>query len=261
MRPPTILRQKVQKYQKFDDIDLEDDLSNHGSSAGAPTPKWWKISKWIGNVVLFTWMKPLLELGNEQPLDFSDLYELSAHDQAEHINDSFNVAWNKQLTKESPSIVLAYVHAFGLPFFMAGGLKLIHDSLLFSGPYLLNRIISFLDDPSQPLSTGLYLVTALFITNALMSLCLRQYFFRCFRVGLRLRSAVITSIFAKSLVISPGVLGRRSIGEISNMMSADSTRLQNLVSYLHAVWFTFLQMGLALYFLWQLVGVACLGGI
>jgi ATP-binding cassette, subfamily C (CFTR/MRP), member 1 len=250
------------KYNKFDEEESADiehqglhKLPQNDSSVLGTL-------KEIGDTTLFMWMKPVLELGNRQPLDFADLLELNPEDQAETVNEQFQRAWNLQLTtKEIPSIIMAYAHAFGYPFYLAGGLKLIHDLLIFSGPYFLNKIIYFLDDPSQPLSVGLTYVALLFLTNCLMSLCLRQYFFRCFKVGMRLRSAVIASVFTKALAISAGVLSRRSIGEITNLMSVDSTRLQNLVSYLHAVWFTFLQMTLALYFLWQQVGVACLGGV
>jgi ATP-binding cassette, subfamily C (CFTR/MRP), member 1 len=76
-----------------------------------------------------------------------------------------------------------------------------------------------------------------------------------------LRSAVVTSVFSKALLISAGVLGRRTVGEISNLMSVDSTRLQTLTPYLHAIWYSFLQIALSLYFLWGQVGASCLGGI
>lgn len=251
------------KYDKFDEDYENQTYSSKG--LGRKGNDGWDIMailKEIGDTTLFMWIKPILELGNRQPLDFSDLLELNPEDQAENVNEQFQKAWNQQLTtKEIPSIVMAYAQAFGYPFYLAGLLKFIHDLLLFCGPYFLNRIIYFLDDPSQPLSVGLTFVALLFLSNAAMSLCLRQYFFRCFKVGMRLRSAVIASVFIKALAISAGVLSRRSIGEITNLMSVDSTRLQNLVSYLHAIWFSFLQMGLALYFLWQQVGVACLGGV
>ena len=45
------------------------------------------------------------------------------------------------------------------------------------------------------------------------------------------------------------------------MMSVDSTRLQSLTPYLHAIWYSFLQIALSLYFLWGQVGASCLGGI
>lgn len=217
--------------------------------------------KSFGNTLLFFWVQPLLSLGNTQPLNLTDLYDLNKRDQASSIYDQFYEAWQIQLHKPDPSLAWAFVKSFGTPFFMAGFLKLIHDCLIFVGPILLNRIITFLDNPDKPVSLGLTYVLSLFISQVIMSLCLRQYFFWCFRCGMWLRSAVVTSVFSKALLISAGVLGRRTIGEISNLMSVDSTRLQSLTPYLHAIWYSFLQIALSLYFLWGQVGPSCLGGI
>ena len=68
------------------------------------------------------------------------------------------------------------IPAFGRFFLTAAVLKLVHDSLLFVGPQLLNALINFLNDPSEPMSTGLWYVFGLFTSNLVMSLCLRQYF-------------------------------------------------------------------------------------
>ena len=123
---------------------------------------------------------------------------------------------------------------------------------MFTNPIILGRIIRYLRS-DEPISHGLIYVTALFCSNLIMSLCLRRYFYSCFRVGLRLRSAVVTSVYAKALVLSSSELMKRSIGEITNLMSVDSTRLQDLTPYLHAIWYSFFQISLALYFLWQQV--------
>ena len=245
-------------YAKFDGGTEQNDEADFSVGGGGQ-----RTNAFCGIVdaVLFMWIKPLLELGNKRPLDPSDLFELEENDKASNVYASFTEAWQRQhAIKKEPSLVMAYARAFGMPFLMAGGLKLIHDMLIFVGPYLLNKIIHFLDDPSEPVENGLYYVLGLFAANLIMSLCLRQYFFWCYRVGMRLRSAVITSVYAKALKISVGVMSRRSVGEISNLMSVDSTRLQTLTSYLHAIWYSFIQIGLALYFLWGQLGVACLGG-
>ena len=78
---------------------------------------------------------------------------------------------------------------------------------------------------------------------------------------MRLRSSVVTSVFNKSLNLSSAALSRRSTGEISNLMSVDSTRLQDLTPYLHAIWYSFYQITIALLLLWQQVGLASLAGV
>ena len=260
---------KSSKYTSVSDIIVEEDDNETTRRSdldefGVITCSLWepiRSIKSLWNNLFFMWMKPLLKLGNSQPLNLEDLYELEKRDEASTIYDKFYESWQKQLRLPEPSLAWAFVKSFGGPFFLAGGLKLFHDCLLFVGPYLLNKIISFLDDPDKPMVLGFWYVLALFVSQFLMSICLRQYFFWCFRCGMWLRSAVVTSVFSKALLISAGVLGRRTIGEISNLMSVDSTRLQSLTPYLHAIWYSFLQIGLACYFLWGQVGPSCLGGI
>lgn len=43
------------------------------------------------------------------------------------------------------------------------------------------------------------------------------------------------------------------LGEIANLMSIDAQRLQDLTPYLHAVWYSFFQIAVALYFLYEQV--------
>ena len=70
------------------------------------------------------------------------------------------------------------------------------------------------------------------------------------------------AIYNKSLVLS---LKERHAhggpGEIANLVGIDAQRMQELMTYLHAVWYSFFQIGLAMYFLWGQVGPSCLAGV
>jgi hypothetical protein len=77
---------------------------------------------------------------------------------------------------------------------------------------------------------------------------------------MNLRSAVITSVYNKALAISAATMGRKTVGEITNLMSVDSSRLQDLTPYLHAIWYSFFQIAIAMTLLWQEMGVASLAG-
>lgn len=87
------------------------------------------------------------------------------------------------------------------------------------------------------------------------SICLRHYFYKCNSAGLRIRTAVVIAIYKKSLRLS---LKERYVrggpGQIANLVGIDAQRLQDLLTYLHAVWYSFFQIGLAMYFLWGQVG-------
>lgn len=221
----------------------------------------WYWIKRICSFLSFSWIVPLLEVGNTRRLEPSDLFPLDLHDSAEGCSEAFSKEWRAVRKNPSASLTLTFIKAFGGPFFAAGFLKLCHDSLLFVGPHILNKLILFMKDPEEPVSTGLHYVFILLITQILMSLFLRQYFWWCFRVGMRLRSAIITTVYQKTLLLAQGVLTRKSTGVISNLMSVDSTRLQDMTPYLHAVWYAAFQIAVALYLLWQQVGMASLAAI
>jgi hypothetical protein len=46
----------------------------------------------------------------------------------------------------------------------------------------------------------------------------------------------------QSLVLSSAALTRRTPGEISNLMAVDSTRMQEVTPYGHAVWYSLYQV-------------------
>lgn len=263
-----------------DDIELDqqsiaDDLatSRHGLTSGTTrndksrkssrTSADSSITLWkVWNTLTFAWMQDLLKKGYQKPLDMEDLYPLLPEDTSYIVYKRFRKAWKTQLRDiRSPSLIFAFFSAFGTPFCLAGLIKLVHDSSLFVGPLLLNHLIKFLDDPSAPSSTGFILVALLFSTNFIQSLCLRQYFWLCFRTGMNLRSAVISSVYAKTMVLSAKTLAVKTTGEITNLMAVDSSRLQDLTPYLHAIWYSAFQIVLAMSFLWQQMGVSCLAGI
>jgi hypothetical protein len=83
----------------------------------------------------FSWIRPLLELGNKRPLVPEDLGKLDSEDVSTSIYSSFKHSWDNAANKQSLPWVL--VEAFGFPFFMAGLLKLVHDSCLFLGKHQL----------------------------------------------------------------------------------------------------------------------------
>ena len=52
-----------------------------------------------------------------------------------------------------------------------------------------------------------------------------------------------------------------TVGEIVNLMSIDAQKLQEAPAYLHMLWSAPLTIGLAMYFLWQILGPATLSGL
>jgi hypothetical protein len=232
----------------------------------------------------FGWMEPMMRLGNaKQRLDPDDITHIPLPNdcQTGYLSDAFEASWKKEMerakirkkqtsSKEEgggsksratvtnsnsdhhPSLIRALFRAFGTDFLIGGFiLKFVHDSCIFVGPQVLNGLILYLGSADAPLSRGLCLTFAVTISQLCMSFCLRHYFFKCYKFGLMIRTAVVVAMYKKALVLSAGERHVRSLGEITNLMSIDAQRLQELTTYLHAIWYSFWQIGLALFFLWQ----------
>uniref|UniRef100_A0AAZ3RUT3 ABC-type glutathione-S-conjugate transporter n=1 Tax=Oncorhynchus tshawytscha TaxID=74940 RepID=A0AAZ3RUT3_ONCTS len=75
------------------------------------------------------------------------------------------------------------------------------------------------------------------------------------------KTAVMGLVYRKSLVISSAARQSCTVGEIVNLVSADTQKLMDMVVYFNAVWLAPIEIALCLYFLWQLLGPSALAGI
>lgn len=184
------------------------------------------------------------------------------------------------LLQEQRSIKRAVWRTFGTDFIIGGCYKLINDTLVFAGPLLLNLLIQFIryvcmspyhpiplnppvpsSTPQWPMWYGVCFSFALLIASMIQTVAVNTYFFRVFRVGMRARSALVAVIYEKAFQISNSGRQQFSTGEVTNFMSVDASRLQNLTPYLHMVWSAPLQIVVSLVLLYQQVGPSMFAGL
>jgi hypothetical protein len=85
---------------------------------------------------------------------------------------------------------------------------------------------------SNSVAVGFSYVVVMFVSSVTQTIVLHQYFFRMFRLGMNLRSAVIVAVYDKATTLSLTARQSRSVGQIVNLMSTDAQRLQDLTTYL-----------------------------
>ena len=266
------------------------------TTTNPPPPSNHHSSSSFWDQLLFTWFTPLLEEGYvKQTLDPDDLHLLPLPDdcQTTAVSKAFVRHWNAHTTTNDTNqddnnghrLIAALWQAYGREYMVAGGLKLVHDLCVFVGPQVLHALIVYLRTPNAPWWQGLVWTAAVTVSQLTMSLCLRHYFFLCYRTGLRVRTALVQAVTHQALHLSTAPSESASasptnndntttnnntrtrrrrpqtLGEITNLVSVDAQRLQDLPNFLHALWYSPLQIGLALIFLWQQLGAPSLGGV
>ena len=89
-------------------------------------------------------------------------------------SDQFEAAWAVETQKPNPSLIRAFSKAFGFGFTIGGFYKLGCDTLAFASPILLNYILDFVEDPSQPAWQGYMYALLLLLAVELQSICVHH---------------------------------------------------------------------------------------
>ncbi|CAB0007608.1 unnamed protein product [Nesidiocoris tenuis] len=233
----------------------------------------------------FAWFDSLAMLGYKRPLVNSDLWDLRHEDMAAQVFPAFNKNWQATLKKNKsktmvsfdgkngvlmgdagrkvskPSSILpALIKTFGPSFIGGSFLKLVQDLLAFVSPQILKLLISFVEG-DEPIWKGYLFAVLLMVTASVQTIFLAQYFNRMIVIGLRVRTALISTIYRKALRLSNSARKESTVGEIVNLMSVDAQRFMDLTTYLNLVWSAPMQIALALFFLWQTLGPSVLAGL
>jgi ATP-binding cassette, subfamily C (CFTR/MRP), member 1 len=201
------------------------------------------------STLTFWWLTPLMVLGYRKPLEMDDLWELDPDEAVDRLAGAFAHAWAQQQARPRPSLLRALAAAFGRPMLFAAPFKLLQDLLAFVQPLLLRQLLLFVAsyDPTgsgsssgpsvpTPLYWGYLIAVSMFMTAVTQTLLLHQYFHRCFMTGMRVRAAMVTSVYRKALRLSNDARQQSTVGEIVNHMSIDAQKLMDLMTYLHILW-------------------------
>lgn len=139
--------------------------------------------------------------------------------------------------------------------------KLLQDLLSFVSPQLLKLMIGFVGDKSIHTWQGYLYAVLLLVVAILQSLFLQQYFQRCFVLGMKVRTAIMASVYKKALVVSNETRKESTVGETVNLISADAQRFNDVTNFIHLLWSCPLQIALAIVFLWMELGPSVLAGL
>lgn len=212
---------------------------------------------WVSQL-LVSWMSPLLSLGHRRPIQSTDLPPLRPFFQATTLKASFGESW-KHYTVRTPvgkyALLWAALRTYGGPFYAAGLLKLVGDICAVSAPWIVRIIIKDLkaQENRMTLWMGIALCVGIFVLQMINTLTVNAYFTITMQTGLKVRTAVSALMYEKALRLSGKARQTFSQGQIVNLMSTDSGRLDLATSYVHYIWSGPFQIVVILIFLFYML--------
>ncbi|ESN92614.1 hypothetical protein HELRODRAFT_95925 [Helobdella robusta] len=154
---------------------------------------------------------------------------------------------------------------FWLPFVKGGLFMFFYDCIIFINPFLLNALLNFVSQVGDPETKqtwhGFIFAFGMLFASLFGVLCMHHHFNFTYTVGLRLRTALTSAIYRKSLTISQNARRSATVGEIVNLMSVDVQKVADACSFVHYSWSSPLIFVVTVYLLWGLLGPSTMAGI
>ncbi|CDW52939.1 ABC membrane and ABC tran domain containing prote in [Trichuris trichiura] len=166
-----------------------------------------------------------------------------------------------KVKRKAPSVFITLVQCFKWQALTSILVRTLSDVFEFMKPQVLRNLIQYMEIKELSLGYGIFFSVMLLLIGIFQSLLLQTYYVTMSRVGMNLKSILMSAIFEKALRLSSDSRRETTAGEMINMMSADIERILHVCPYLLLVWSAPLEVILALVFLWRYLGPSVFAGL
>ncbi|GBF89551.1 canalicular multispecific organic anion transporter [Raphidocelis subcapitata] len=192
---------------------------------------------------LFIFANSLVKMGSSKHLEQADLWDTARRDDPGRVWGGFNAALRATAGPEARQGQLwrALWRVHGRAFVITGLIKLLHDAIMFSQPFILEQLLKALGGGAGGAGAGGWRVTlglsfALLAAALLEALTINVYFNALFRMSLHVKTELLELLYSKSLRLASSVKAAMGVGPIVNLQSNDAAKIWMLPGYGHMVW-------------------------
>ncbi|XP_061370562.1 ABC transporter C family member 14-like [Gastrolobium bilobum] len=210
---------------------------------------------------VWLWMNPLLNKGYKTPLKLEDVPSLPLEFRAEKMSELFQSNWPKPEENSKHPVGVTLFRCFWKHIAFTGFLAVIRLAVMYIGPMLIQSFVDFTSRKDSTPSEGLVLILILLAAKSVEVLSVHQFNFHSQKLGMLIRSSIITSVYKKGLKLSSSSRQAHGTGQVVNHMAVDAQQLSDLMLQLHPIWLMPLQVAAALALIYYYVGWSVLAAL
>jgi len=215
----------------------------------------------IFSKIVWLWMNPLLNKGYQTPLKLDDVPSLPLEFRAEKMSELFQSNWPKEEDNSKQPVGVTLFRCFWKHIAFTGFLAVIRLAVMYIGPMLIQSFVDFTARKDSTPLEGLILILILFFAKSVEVLSVHQFNFNSQKLGMLMRSSIITSVYKKGLRLSSSSRQTHGTGQIVNHMAVDAQQLSDLMMQFHPIWLMPLQVAAALALIYNSIGVSALAAL
>lgn len=207
--------------------------------------------------------------GRKKELGLDDLYQpLKAH-HADMLGSKLEIAWMKELRdkrnkNQQPSLFKAGLNVFGNQLIMLGMALLVLEMLFkVTVPILLGGIVKYYaqTDKDSNINEAYIYAGLLILCSFLNVLFAHGLMLANLSLGMKMKIAVCSIIYRKSLRLSKTALVNTTSGQVVNLLSNDVSRFEPVALFCHYLWVGPVETIVVGVLMYLQIGISAIAGI
>ncbi|KAH8278915.1 hypothetical protein KR018_011001 [Drosophila ironensis] len=213
--------------------------------------------------LLFCFALPVLFKGRKKTLEQKDLYRALNEHKSDTLGDRLSKAWDDQVAKnETPQLRRTLMKVFGWQLALSG-LSIFAQELFTRAtqPICLFGVMAYFAGKDPDLAKAQLYAAGLIAGSVISVLWGHPYMLGLLHLGMKMRVALSSLIYRKSLRLSRTALGDTTVGQVVNLLSNDVGRFDTVLINVHYLWIAPLELILVTYLMYLEIGVSSVIGV